>query len=223
MSIHIYVLNASGNLSPFDDEIRRTVKKVLYKTDKILDLENLDILVREQPNAAPLQEMGGLGGSCPNPNLVQIILDPKHAELKKNLSGFLSYTLAHELHHAARGYTFFNPERETFLDALIGEGLADSFAYEITDNQAVWTQALDRKEQRRLKKRIQPLLDKNISDQEYAIWFTAGDSKKHIPRWTGYSLGFALVQQYLTSHGKESAATLVNAKSKKLLRTFEKI
>lgn len=223
MSIHIYVLNASGNLTPFDDEIRRTVKKVLHRTDKMLDLENLDIVVREQSDVASLQDLGGLGGSCPNAHLVQIVLDPKHAELKKRLPEFLAYTLAHELHHVARGYNLSSAEPITFWDALVGEGLADAFASEITDNRAVWTQPLDRRAHRRLKKRLQPLLNQRLSDQDYADWFAVGNLNKHISRWTGYSLGFALVQQYLHSHPKEDAATLVDIKSKKMARTFEKI
>jgi uncharacterized protein YjaZ len=119
--------------------------------------------------------------------------------------------LAHEAHHAAR---FRGPGYgRTLLEAIVSEGLADHFAVELLSVPVQpWSDALPFGETDSWLERARPVLDTAAYGHE--AWFFASTSE--IPRWTGYTLGYRLVERYKAAHPGATATTLVHHPAKRL-------
>lgn len=145
----------------------------------------------------------GVGGRAYTQYLVEIFIDPLQKDLNRTLPAELLGTLAHEIHHVARTATIgFG---ETLLEACVSDGLADHFQDEITGSgPRPWDIALD--DESLVKMR-------NLAEKEFYTeydrkeWFF-GSGPRDIPRWTGYSLGFHIVGEYLKKHPDQTAAKL---------------
>lgn len=150
----------------------------------------------------------GLGGLTLGPNDVEIAVDPDFPGLAQVLPQNLPQIVAHELHHCVRwqglGYSY-----GTLLEALATEGLADHFAIELLGAPIPpWSDAFAESQTALYLARARPELDSPTYD--HPAWFL-GARPAHLPRWTGYTLGFRLVRDYLESHQGSSAAGLVHA------------
>jgi uncharacterized protein YjaZ len=69
-----------------------------------------------------------------------------------------------------------------------------------------WSDALPRDQTARFLELARPEFDS--ASYDHARWFFA--SSPSLPRWTGYTLGFRLVESYQASHPGATAAQLVN-------------
>ena len=97
----IHILNASGALTALEAQIRRTTKNALVIAKQRLTFNGVDIIIRPTKEAN-LKALGGVGGYCPEPHYIDITIDKRHIQSKKQFVETLERTLLHELHHAAR-------------------------------------------------------------------------------------------------------------------------
>jgi hypothetical protein len=107
---------------------------------------------------------------------------------------WLPALLAHEVHHAVR-FRRRPTTPWTLGDALVNEGLADWFAYEVfpeTPPQP-WDNALSEEQEASLWRRAAPLLSRE-EGYDLNAWFYGGGD---IPLWAGYTLGYRIVGAYL--------------------------
>jgi uncharacterized protein YjaZ len=147
-----------------------------------------------------------MGGFNPNGSEVIISVDPDATMLEESVRDELGPTVAHEIHHARRrravGYG------STLLQAMISEGLADHFAIEVFGVDAPpWSTALDAPTTDSL--RIVAEGEWNARPYDHARWFYG--TEPDIPRWTGYTVGFDLVADYLAADPDRRASTLFDA------------
>lgn len=192
-NINLHILNASGKLTPYIKEIENIFDKTVGKVTDKVPVSNVDIVIVDNPFYA-IPEIG-IGGHTITANYIVISLDHEFSNFKKTLKLELVDTLAHELCHAARWQKIEYPYNN-LLEALITEGLADHFANEITKREDLhlWDRALASGQiNKLLKKAKEEYFNKNYTHDE---WFF-GSQEKGIPRWTGYTLGFNLVADYL--------------------------
>ncbi len=205
MSVHISILSSSKGLKPYALQLSAITKSVEAAVRKLLPVKDIDVVFYDNPEGT-IEEVGGIGGFTPSANTVFISLNPRHKHFKRALKEELAYTLAHEFHHAIR---FRTPiKKETLLEAIISEGLADHFALEVTGRKkpAPWCIALTRDQKEALLKRASK--EWNEEGYDHHAWFY-GSALKKLPRWTGYALGYDLVEKYLAVHPRASASTLV--------------
>lgn len=133
--------------------------------------------------------------------------------------GWLAYALAHEYAHLVRNHLHPRAlvggrflfaktnEPETLLDALVAEGVADTFALALyPDRNPPWTHALSPQEEARLWPRIRRRLQ--TSDPSEIRRFIYGDGDR-VPLWTGYTVGYRMVQAYRARHPAVGPADLV--------------
>lgn len=217
MNIHVVVLNASSNLSPYRSLLQETTKTTLKKVQRKMPLKNIDIILKESEHPEALKDIGGVGGYCPSAHFVQVSVDPKNTEFKKNPKAAIERTLSHELHHAMRQQANIDISKGTFLECIFSEGLADHFAFEITGNVPTWVKAFAEKDRKKIMEKVKPKLDKIITYEDYDDWFILGSKKYKIPKWAGYTIGFDMVKRYLENNPKESAASLVDIPAKRVL------
>src|SRR5690606_16787676 len=115
---------------------------------------------------------------------------------------WLPYVFAHEFHHSSRlvwfpwehlgdRLSFTDGRPFTLLDNMVYEGLADVFAQEIFPRmRPPWTQ-LSRSDEQTAWKRLRPRLGQtNLSAIRLAMF---GDGVT-IPYWSGYAIGYWIVQ-----------------------------
>ena len=201
--ISTYVLYGSGRLKPHKTEIEHAVANAVKLISEKIPLSDIDIVAFDYPFST--REGMGIGGYA-DPNTVWTSLDPAFLDFNKVISEEIRRTLAHELHHCIRtrgpGYGW------TLFEAMISDGLADHFVIEMWGKPPYpWDTALTRTQRERLLKRAKRVWNRRVYDNR---WF-GGKKSKDIPKWTGYSIGFWLVGQYLSKHPTESAASLVSA------------
>ena len=208
MTINLHILNARGTLTPYIKTIESIFNNTINKITKKVQISNIDIIIADNlDNTIP--EIG-IGGYVPNANLIYISLNPKHPRFKISLNEDLDRTLTHEIHHCIRWKS--KNYGTSLLEAIIWEGLADHFEIEISNKKPEpWSIALS-------KKQIKIFLEKakkEFSNKKYnhEAWFF-GDKNKKIPRWTAYSLGFYLVDQYLKKYPQKKPSQLYNIEAK---------
>ena len=212
-NINLHILNAAGRLTPYIDKIEnifdKTVAKVLEKTSFL----GTDVVISEFAEDT-IPELG-IGGHTYGPDLIFICLDAKFPDfINKTLNEELSRTIVHELSHAVRGQTI--GYGETLLKALISEGLADHFDMEINEKGPhLWDIVLNEDQIKEMKSRAK----KEYNDKKYNHneWFF-GSKEKKIPRWTGYSLGFNLIAEYLKKNPSKKASQLHNVKAEEFIK-----
>jgi hypothetical protein len=113
---------------------------------------------------------------------------------------WVEQVLAHELHHVARLRAVGNPRS---LGALVTfEGMADRFAINFGGRRvAPWSSAIAGAE---LTPWIERILDGH-PQRDYSVDAWMFGTSPEIPRWTGYSAGYAIVGEYLTLTGRSAA------------------
>lgn len=141
--------------------------------------------------------------------------DPSNPHLVDSLSTRYRRIVAHELNHLAR---FQETHMNTLLDSLISEGLATTYE-EHWDGEYLaspWGHVLGKDELMTEWERAKgELYSRRYSHNSYREWFV-GRNKKH-PRWSGYTLGTAIVGGYMSNHPQISMRDVVRTPSTDIL------
>lgn len=207
MSINIHILSATEEIKQYSNDLKSIAESTISLVEKLLPIKDVDIVFYTNPGAT-IDEIGGVGGFSPNANTIFISLNPKHPNFKRALKDALPYTIAHELHHTIRWQK--QVEGDTLLEAMIFEGLADHFAVEAIgcEKPSVWSSALSQEQKDDMYNKakeiwVQPTYDNNL-------WFF-GSKPEIVPKWSGYTLGYDLVKEYLNKNPDTSASKLAQA------------
>lgn len=190
-----------------------TLRKAARAANKQLEHSNCNIVVYADPEKVIPEE--GVGGLSWRSDWIRIDIDPNtklgiNSAIQKHLPGMV----AHELHHASRsravGYG------ETLSEVLVTEGLAQAYQeFLYPDVNVAYAHHLTEEEINKAWKRAQAELDSK--EYDHFEWFYGPGKLK---RWTGYSLGYNIVQQYLAKHSKENPATLVDVPAEKMIAAY---
>lgn len=186
-----FEIQKSKQVLKYQEELREVALSAFNKVSALLPIEGVKIYIRHDPTSV-IPELG-VGGYSPDGDEIYVAVDASHPKFESFVIPNIYRTLLHEMHHTARwrgpGYG------ETLLEALVTEGLADHFELEITNNSPQpWDEALSAEQERALFDRAIEELNNNKYSHE--DWFY-GSEKRKIPRWTGYTLGFNIVGEYL--------------------------
>jgi uncharacterized protein YjaZ len=100
---------------------------------------------------------------------------------------------------------------------MVNEGLADHFMVEVLNcEQTPWSSALTEEEIQQYMVRIKPLCrikhewTAEFNEKYFVPWFFGSTGTEPIPHWTGYSLGWRIVENYLKAHPEARASSLVS-------------
>lgn len=212
MNIKLYILNASGSLNKFTEKIEDLFPKVVENILNVLPVDNVDVIVWDNPEWA-IEEYG-IGGHTLTPYRIAVSIDPLNKNIEKFFTKRFEATMLHEFHHVAREQVLGN-EPASRLEQSIREGLAEHFEIELTGKKPeVWDTALSKEE---LNKFIK-IANTNKSTEDYFVYdWLFGNKELEIPKWTGYSVGFYLVEEYLKNHSKDKPSTLFNKNAEEFI------
>lgn len=137
------------------------------------------------PNEETRKVFNGVMGWVDYQDTINIYLAHKHNTQE------LRETIAHEYNHAV-WYHHHGDKQQTLFDSMIIEGLAEHFREQTVGGEiAPWCNALNEKECKLILNQLKPYLDK--TDMYESVFFGNEQYKK----WTGYSIGYWLIGQYL--------------------------
>lgn len=197
------VFESKKEFGGFKPLITQIVKEAIVKVNEKFLINNVTIVVREGHQNV-IREVG-IGGFNPNKDKVIMSINADFEQLEYSINNVLMPLLAHELHHAKRrrevGYG------NTLFESMISEGMADHFSIELTGIEPpMWSSALNESELDIWKENARPIYWS--TSYNHADWFFGTNDS--IPRWTGYSVGFKMVHDYLIENPFASASNLVD-------------
>lgn len=191
MTHRLHILNASGMLSKYENLIQEVFESTSLTVVNILNLENVDTVVRSLPEYT-IPEIG-IGGFTPyDGSVIYISLDPK----KKIKKIELIMQFVHEYYHCAR-FKVLKNYTSTLGNDIVNEGLACLFEEEITGEKPIYcTQEYTKKE---VDEATQLFLDQNYDRSKWMF------GKKGVSRWFVYSYGYDICKRYITSKNLKSS------------------
>jgi hypothetical protein len=182
-----------GALAVHRSSIDSVVARTLGEVRELIPVDGVEIRISAGSEGA-IREIG-FGGRAQAGEVVYLTFDPSSPHLAPSLTTSLFPLLAHELHHIARQRTV--GYGSDLLGAMASEGLADHFSVQVAGGTPpIWATALSTAELDRLLEASRPHWFDGGYDHE--AWFFGDGSG--IPRWTGYSLGWAIVDRFLEEH-----------------------
>ena len=169
-----------------------TADKIIPLTEEV----ETDIVVRHSPqNSIP--ELGISGQYTKDARCIDVYVDLNNSQLINNFETEVARTLIHEYMHVVREQ-YIPWENGTLLDSLVAEGLTQSFELEVQPElpPSIYATSFTEDELQDLWNKAKDILDQRgwINDE----WFFGSDE---IKRWSGYSLGFKLVQDKIKESG----------------------
>lgn len=197
-NLKTHIVFESRSLTPLVKEIINASDAALEKAANALNEDDIEVTVENNPELIIPER--GIGGFSPDSHKIYVYIDPTHLNLVKNIKKLVKSTVTHEFHHAIRNRRI--PYRtDTLLGALVTEGLADHFDLELNGGEPpIWSQALSKDEIDQMYKKAEPLF--TSTNYNYNAWFFGSNE---IPRWTGYSLGYKIVADYLIKNNKKAS------------------
>ena len=172
------------------------------------------ILPGDGESSVLVQQMRGVLGFSLGAQVVLTFVWPT-----ENWQQWLEYTMTHEYAHLVRNHLFprglaggrlvymRTQEPETLLDAMIVEGLADTFASELMENvNPPWTSALTPDVEERIWPKVLRRLA--VSDPSEIRRVLFGDNDR-IPTWTGYTIGHHIVQGFMKLNAGTSLEKMI--------------
>ncbi|MBP6924661.1 MAG: inorganic diphosphatase [Candidatus Pacebacteria bacterium] len=210
-TLYYYFLESDKQFPELEEKLKQTLHKTEEKIISATEPIETDVVCKYDPqNTIP--ELGISGQHTKEAGRIDIFLDTKNEHLCKNLATEVARTLIHEYMHVVRE-KYVPWENGTLLDSLIAEGLSLSFETEMQPElpASIYATALTEREIADAWEKAKPLLEQRGFENDE--WFFGGDE---IKRWTGYSLGYKLVQDYLKAT-RQKASNVYKLPSDKFL------
>lgn len=178
-----------------ETEIEQIVVEALEKSADVLPGPHTTVCIYASDPQLSWGRMRGVRGFTAGTGKIWIQLSPE-----KDWLEWIPYTVAHEYHHSVWTENHFKwYKKSNLLNYLIFEGRADSFAhYLYPDKLASWTTAISIDEEERQWEELRENLEKTEQEQKRDFMF--GNRIRSIPTWTGYTIGFHIVQLYIENH-----------------------
>ncbi|MBN1597885.1 MAG: hypothetical protein JW894_06285 [Bacteroidales bacterium] len=208
------VLDSNINLTDsVSIKIIEGISSILPRIQKLIPADSVTInLAISTTDIIPVWGMSGRTTGDDSGETVELYFDPNHPNFKIE---YMLRSFVHEMHHVGR---IRNPDFElTLLECMVNEGLAIHFTAEVLNCKPTsLSLALTEEQIQQYMIRIKPYLRVKFEswtaefEEEYYIpWMFGRDGDEPVPKWTGYSIGWRIVDNYLKEHPEERPSSLV--------------
>lgn len=203
MVVTFHILSASGALTgDVADRLRAVLEVVATDCSSRLILTDVDVVVMQAPGYVIPRI--GVNGFAYDAHQVTLQLDVEHAYLKGNFERTVGSVLSHELHHCARALARGSSHSDTYGASLVAEGLACCFEEEVGLPTPFYAVECRGDALRGFAARAREQVGTSRWDLpgNYNDWmFGRGSDDPEFPYQCGYSLGYALVRDWLDREG----------------------
>lgn len=201
-----HFLNATGRLTPYKAQIGTLMGGVLKKYKMIHPLKPFDIVIAE--NKTRVNPGQGVGGLTSTAYELYVTLDLDEKDINTKIDKHLPPIIAHELTHLLRAQKGLPIVPYCRLgDDIVGEGLADHLSLTLyPEQESDWINGLSKKDFDRMKAKF---IKEWQSEQYDRIAWIYGAEYVDIPYCTGYTLGYAVVKDYLEKSGTSITDSLL--------------
>jgi hypothetical protein len=212
------VLDSTINFSDsVSREIVDGIRKILPRVQELIPADSTTIkLAISGINILPIWGIGArtISGFTDNHQVetVEIYYDPNNSNFRVEL---ILRTLVHELHHVCRVRM---PDFQlTLLECMVNEGLADHFMLEVLNCEITpFSSALTEEQIQQNIIRVKPFTrikfeswTQEFNDKYFVPWMFGRTGDDPVPHWTGYSIGWKIVENYIRAHPEARASSLV--------------
>lgn len=160
------------------------------------------------PNAQDNAAFGGVNAVTPYMRTMHFFLDSDNFKTNS-----LMETVAHEFNHLVF-YYYHRGKKYTLVEQMAIEGLAENFREDVLGGKrAPWSGALTKSEAGKIFRSLKPLL-RSRSSRVYSKVFWGSERYK---RWTGYSIGYWLVKEFIKKKPSISWQALMRMKVENVL------
>lgn len=193
--------------------LEESVKMALKRSAKYLSGPDITVCIGVlDPNNAGVREgMNGITGWAGQEIVLEIYPEPGWLD-------FLPYVVAHEYHHVVMVDRYIDATQPaTLLETLLLEGRADTFARQLYPNiTPPWVagEALSQEQEREQWAFMKSRLTSTDIVVLRAYLFGGGG----IPRWTGYTIGFRIMETFLKRHPDLDVETWSSMEAEAILR-----
>jgi len=202
---HIHQL-ASSN-------IEQVVRAALVKSSAYLDGPDTTvcIIAADPSNWFIREQMNGVNGWTFGSGKIILQISPT-----EGWQAWVPYVTAHEYHHSAWTSLYYTANQpEELIDRIIFEGKADSFAHIVYPTvKPPWTNALKIEQEQQQWQNI--LAQQDETNAVIKSSYMVGNNED-TPTWTGYTIGFHIVQSYLETHPDVSIQSWTELSPEQLL------
>ncbi|OHA26280.1 MAG: hypothetical protein A3C06_02455 [Candidatus Taylorbacteria bacterium RIFCSPHIGHO2_02_FULL_46_13] len=184
--------NEIFNFALDEKKIVRAIKEAVVQCSNKLPTETVHIFVFPTFSKFVKEKMFGTTGYTPWKDTILVFVNP----LNQYWERALTETIGHEYGHSV---SLRYNKCESLLDSIIFEGLAEHFREQaVGDERAPWTKVLGINQSRSLflEMELGNLLQSTDKKVYRAVFF--GNEK--YARWTGYSVGYHLVESFVTNN-----------------------
>lgn len=189
-----------------EERVVELAEAALSKCRKQLRFRALAIFVFPTFSLSVAKELRGVDGYTPWKNTIFLFLSPSRTWRRA-----FQETLAHELAHAVS--LNYLPWR-TFLDTLVFEGIAEHFREStVGGKKAAWAKAVPSNRIRSLFQR----LANRFNSTDFNLYQRVFLGGKDFAKWTGYTLGYALITSFLHNSRLRDWNKLLRLPPKKIL------
>lgn len=219
-SLRPLIIQENKSPAGFELLLQQSLKNAVDQTGKHIPLHYIAVRVQ----VVDAQSLGtlakrGVSGHTYSENKVRIRVANNTKDNKRILEKEAPRSLSHELHHAVRfkniGY------KHLLSDALVREGLATHFETEVWGGEpSPWATSLTQEQNLQMLQEALREIKANDENYDHGRWFYgSGD----LPNWTGYTLGYHIVSEYLRLHPGDTAASLVSIPTENIMGEIQRL
>jgi len=170
------------------EKIKILIREIIEDIGGLLDLGEISIYIFPTISNFVIKKMKGVSGFLAWKNIIHIYVYPLKGWEKDFKSAFL-----HELAHCMQPYYSY---KMNLFEHLITEGLAEQFQKYYLKKRNPWTKAINKKKAKEIFKKLGKKLDKSM-EKNYSLHMNLFFGSKGYPLWSGYSMGFYLIEDIL--------------------------
>jgi uncharacterized protein YjaZ len=196
---YLYNVKYEENIKKIFEEITRKCRKYINKKINIFLFPTFDKFV--------IEKMNGVNGFSPWKNIIWIFIN-----FKNNWEENLKETIVHELAHALS--PFYKGGDLSIGYGIVLDGVAEHFKdFIVSKKKSSWTKVISKERAWEILEEIKIILEKKDFDDYNEIFYGTGK----YPMWTGYTIGYYLIEKYFKKHSNFNWGKLLRKNPKEIL------
>ena len=198
------------------DKIKSLIGASFEKYNKLFDFnDDLIVILLPTNQSFVFEKMKGSTGYTTSSKTIFIFINKKSIKNKK-IYNTIQKTFIHEYNHSARIKYFPKINSMTLLDNIIFEGLADNFQVREIKGSKIpsWSKCISKKKAKIIFNEIIKKINSKNENDFFQLFF---ENKKY-PLWSGYSIGYYIVNYFLKNNTNNTWKEIIKLKSSDILK-----